>query len=75
MTFDQRIAWFSERGMIMMFLWENRFLNPQISEQQQTIKSSGLLGKTVIKVLDEFFPKFENTAKRDVFSHPHFTGN
>ena len=60
MTFDQRIAWFSERGMIMLFLWENRFLNPQISEQQQTIKSSGLMEKTVIKVLEEFFPKFVN---------------
>ena len=43
MTFEQRIAWFSERGIIMMFLWDNRFLNPQISEHQQTIKSSGLL--------------------------------
>ena len=58
MTFDQRIAWFSERGMIMMFLWENRFLNPQISEQQQTIKSSGMLGETVMKVLEDYFPKF-----------------
>ena len=60
MTFEQRIAWFSERGMIIMFLWENRFLNPQISEQIQTIKSSGLLGKTVMKVLEEYLPKFED---------------
>ena len=67
MTFDQRIAWFSERGMIMMFLWENRFLNPQISEQQQTIKSSGLLGKTVMKVLEEYFPKFENELPKGMY--------
>ena len=67
MTFEKRIAWFSERGMIMMFLWENRFLNPQISEQQQTIKSSGLLGKTVMKVLEEYFPKFEDEMPKGMY--------
>ena len=67
MTFEQRIAWFSERGMIMMFLWENRFLNPQIPEQQQTIKSSGMLGKTVIKVLEEYFPKFEDKLPKGMY--------
>ncbi|MDC0229355.1 hypothetical protein OAK48_00120 [Deltaproteobacteria bacterium] len=67
MTFDQRIAWFSERGMIMMFLWGNRFLNPQISEQQQTIKSSGLLGETVTKVQEEYFPKFENELPKGMY--------
>jgi len=67
MTFEQRIAWFSERGMIMMFLWENRFLNPQIPEQQQTIKSSGLLGKTVMKVLEEYFPKFQAELPKGMY--------
>ena len=67
MTFDQRIAWFSERGMIMLFLWENRFLNPQIYEHQQTIKSSGLLGKTVMKVLEEYFTKFENELPKGMY--------
>jgi len=67
MTFEQRIAWFSERGMIMMFLWENRFLNPQIPEQQQTIKSSGLLGKTVMKVLEEYLPKFEDELPKGMY--------
>ena len=67
MTFEQRIAWFSERGMIMMFLRENRFLNPQIPEQQQTIKSSGLLGKTVMKVLEEYFPKFEDELPKGMY--------
>ena len=67
MTFEQRIAWFSERGMIIMFLWENRFLNPQIPEQQQTIKSSGLLGKTVMKVLEEYFPKFEDELPKGMY--------
>ena len=67
MKFDKRLARFSERGMIMMFLWENRFLNPQISEQQQTINSSGLLGKTVMKVLEEYFPKFENELPKGMY--------
>ena len=67
MTFDQLLAWFSERGKIMMFLWENRFLNPQISEQQQTIKSSGMLGITAMKVLEEYFPKFENELPKGMY--------
>ena len=67
MTFDQRIGLFSERGMIMMFLWENRFLNPQIPEQQQTIKSSELLGKTVMKMLEEYFPKFEDELSKGMY--------
>ena len=67
MTIEQRIAWFSERGMIMLFLWENHFLNPQISEQQQTIISSGLLGETVMKVLEEFFPKFKNELSKGMY--------
>ena len=67
MTFEQRIAWFSDRGMIMMFLRENRFLNPQIPEQQQKIKSSRLLGETVIKVLEEYFPKFEDEMPKGMY--------
>ena len=67
MTFEQRIAWFSDRGMIMMFLRENRFLNPQIPEQQQTINSSGLLGETVMKVLEEYVPKFEDEMPKGMY--------
>ena len=67
MKFEQRIEWLSERGIIMMFLWEDRFLNLQISEQQQTIKSSGLLGITVMKVLEEYFPKFENELPKGMY--------
>ena len=50
-----------------MFLWENRFLNPQIPEQQQKIKSSGLLGQTVLNVLEEYFPKFENELPKGMY--------
>jgi len=67
MTYNQRIAWFSERGMIMMFLLENRFLNPQISEHNQTIESSGLLEGTVMKVLEEYFPKFVNELPKGMY--------
>ena len=67
MKFEQRIEWFSERGMIMMFLRENRFLNPQIYEQQQTIISSGLLGETVMILLEEYFPKFENELPKGMY--------
>ena len=67
MKFEQRIEWFSERGMIMMFLRDNRFLNPQIPEQKKTIISSGLLGKSVMKVLEEFFPKYENELPKGMY--------
>ena len=67
MTFDQRLAWFSDREMILMFLWENRFLNPLIPEQQQTIKSSGLLEGTVMEVVEEYFPKFENELPKGMY--------
>ena len=67
MKFDQRMTWFSKRRMIMMFLWDNLFLNPLIYEQKQTIKSSGLLGKNVMKVLEEFFPKYENELPKGMY--------
>ena len=67
MTFDQRLAWFSDREMIMMFLCDNRFLNPQIFEQQKIIKSSGLLGNIVMKVLEEYLPKFENELPKGMY--------
>ena len=67
MTLDQRLAWFSDRGMIMMFLCKNRFLNPQISNQEQIIKSSGLLGKTVMKVLEECLPNFEYELPKGMY--------
>ena len=67
MSFNQRIAWLSERGIIMLFLWKSRFLNPQISEQQQTIESSGLLDNTVMKVLEEHFPMFENKLPKGMY--------
>ena len=67
MTFEQRIKWFSEREMIMMFLWKNHFQDPQISKQQNIIKSSGLLDSTVMKVLEEYFPKLEDELPKGMY--------
>ena len=61
MTFEQRLEWFSERNKIMLFLWNDRFLNPLIPTQLQKIKSSGLLDyDKLLQVLDEHFPQFED---------------
>ena len=67
MTFDQSIKRFSKRAMIMMFLWENHFLDPQISQQKHLIKSSGLLDNIVMKVLEEYFPKFEDELPKGMY--------
>ena len=67
MTLDQRLAWLNDRGMIMMFLWGNRFLNPHISNQEQIIKSSGLLENSVMQVLEECFPKFEYELPKGMY--------
>ena len=67
MTLDQRLTWFFDRGMIMMFLWGNRFLNPHVSSQELIIKSSGLLGDSVKNVLEECFPKFEYELPKGMY--------
>ncbi|MBG55768.1 MAG: hypothetical protein CL935_01390 [Deltaproteobacteria bacterium] len=67
MTFEQRIKWFSEREMIMMFLWKNHFQDPQIFKQQNIIKSSGLLDSTVMKVLEEYLPKLEDELPKGMY--------
>ena len=61
MTFEQRLEWFSERNKIMLFFWNDRFLNPLIPTQLQKIKSSGLLDyDKLLQLLDEHFPQFED---------------
>ena len=67
MTFEQRLTWFSENGMIMIFLWKDRFLNPHISEQKQILKSTGLFTKTVMKVLEEYLPKFQDELPKGMY--------
>ena len=65
MTFEQRIDWFSERNLIMLFLWKDRFLNPLVPEQLQKLKSSGLLkNKYLLEVMEEHFPEYDAELPR-----------
>lgn len=77
MTFKQRLAWYSDRKLIMLFLWENRFLNPLIPEQQHKLNNSGLLDdKKILEVLEELFPEFESELPKGMyFPVPTFTSN
>ena len=68
MTFEQRIDWFSERNLIMLFLWKDRFLNPLVPEQLQKLKSSGLLdNKYLLKVLEEYLPELDAELPRGMY--------
>ena len=68
MTFEQRIDWFSERNLIMLFLWKDHFLNPLVPEQLQKLKSSGLLdNKYLLKVLEEYLPELDAELPRGMY--------
>ena len=43
MNLEKRLQWFFERNLIMLFLWEERFLNPLIADELQRLTVSGLL--------------------------------
>ena len=59
MKLDKRLRWFFERKLIMLFLWEERFLNPLIPDEMSQLKTSGLLeDEDTLKVLEEIFPDF-----------------
>ena len=52
----------------MLFLWENRFLNPLIPEQQHKLNNSGLLDdKKILEVLEELFPEFESELPKGMY--------
>ena len=68
MTFEQRIYWFSERDLIMLFLWKDRFLNPLVPAQLKKLKSSGLLeNKHLLKVIEEHFPVHDVELPRGMY--------
>lgn len=68
MTIKQRLAWFSDRNLFMLFLWKDRFLNPLIPEQQHKLKTSGLLeDDTILKVLETHFPVFEAELPKGMY--------
>jgi len=69
MNLEKRLQWFFERKLIMLFLCEERFLNPLIADELQRLTTSGLLeDEQILLVLDEVLPEFITTvADRYVF--------
>ena len=60
MTLKQRLEWLNERKLIMLFLCEDRYLNPLISSEMEKLISSGILNDVELwDVINKFFPKFE----------------
>ena len=59
MKLEKRLRWFFERKLIMLFLWEERFLNPLIPDEMSQLKTSGLLeDEDTLTVLEKIFPEF-----------------
>jgi len=59
MNLEKRLQWFFERKFIMLFLCEERFLNPLIADELQRLTTSGLLeDEQILLVLDEILPEF-----------------
>lgn len=59
MNLEKRLQWFFERKLIMLFLCEERFLNPLIADELQRLTASGLLeDEQILLVLDEVLPEF-----------------
>jgi hypothetical protein len=58
MKLEKRLQWFFERKLIMLFLWEERFLNPLIPDDMTQLKNSGLLqDKETLQLMDNIFPE------------------
>ena len=58
MKLENRLQWFFERKIVMLFLWEERFLNPFIQDELRRLKTSGLLeDEKVIELMDNIFPQ------------------
>ena len=58
MKLEKRLQWFFERKLIMLFLWEERFLNPLIPDELRRLKASGLLeDEETLKLMENIFPE------------------
>ncbi len=58
MKLEERLQWFFERKLIMLFLWEERFLNPLIPLEMSRLKTSGLLeDEETLKLMENIFPE------------------
>ena len=58
MKLDNRLQWFFERKLIMLFLWEERFLNPLIPDDMSRLKTSGLLeDEETLQLMENIIPE------------------
>mgnify|MGYP001456727162 CR=1 FL=1 len=58
MNLEKRLEWFFDRKLIMLFLFEERFLNPLIPDEMVWLKRSGLLEDDLtLLVLEEKLTK------------------
>ena len=56
MKMEKRLQWFFEHELIMLFLWEERFLNLFIQNEVLQLKASGLLEDSeTIELMDNIF--------------------
>ena len=68
MKLEKRLQWFFERKMIMLFLWEERFLNPFIQEELWLLKVSGLLeDDKTLELMDIIFPESINQLQTGIY--------
>ncbi|MDP7583803.1 MAG: hypothetical protein QGG03_11270, partial [SAR324 cluster bacterium] len=57
MNLEKRLQWFFERKLIMLFLWEERFLNPLIADELQRLTASGLLeDEDTLHLMEKILP-------------------
>ena len=57
MNLEIRLQWFFERKLIMLFLWEERFLNPLIADELQRLTASGLLeDEDTLHLMEKILP-------------------
>ena len=58
MKLEKRLQWFFERKLIMLFLWEERFLNPFIHDELILLKASGILeDEKTLELMENIFPE------------------
>ena len=58
MKLEKRLQWFFERKMIMLFLCEERLLNPFIHDEFRRLKGAGLLeDENTLELIENIFPE------------------
>ena len=58
MKLEKRLQWFFERKLIMLFIWEEHFLNPLIPDDMSRLKTTGLLeDDETLVLMQNIFPE------------------